>query len=223
MTSTQLLVGAIRDLELYMFKTDRSPIVGLVASSVTRPLRSPGGNHELAPASLLCAHSFGQAAQGLSKGMLMAARDDAQLGSWLTLSEAAARSGLHKELLRARAKRGQLEARRNNRGEVLVMLPASLLMPAQGDGQDAAQGTVYAQVEQLAELVTSLEGELANVRLELVEARAEARTAKAVALADVEAAKRAAEEAIAAKESLVEELKALLAEMRKPWWRWLIG
>lgn len=152
----------------------------------------------------------------------MAARDDAQLGSWLTLSEAAARSGLHKELLRARAKRGQLEARKNNRGEVLVMLPAGLLRVAEGEGQDAAQaaqGTAYAQVEQLAELVTSLEGELANVRLELVEARAEARTAKAVALADVEAAKRTAEEAIAAKESLVEELKALLAEMRKPWWR----
>jgi hypothetical protein len=151
--------------------------------------------------------------------MLMAAQDDAQLGSWLTLSEAAARSGLHKELLRARAKRGQLEARKNNRGEVLVMLPASLLRSAQGDGQEAAQGIAYAQVEQLAELVTSLESELANVRLELVEARAEARVAKAVALADVEAAKRAAEEAIAAKESLIEELKAMLAEMRKPWWR----
>jgi hypothetical protein len=155
-------------------------------------------------------------AQGAAQGSAQAGQGEGEQGSWLTLSEAAERSGLHKEALRARAKRGQLQVRKNNRGELLILLPPELLSPAQGSALSVAQ----TQVEQLADLVRTLEGELADLKVELAEARAEARTAKAVAIADVEAAKRVAEAEIAAKDALIAELKALLAEARKPWWRW---
>jgi DNA-binding transcriptional MerR regulator len=105
---------------------------------------------------------------------------------WFTLSEAAARSGLHQEALRARAKRGQIPARRGNRGQWLVQLQPEL-----------AQGNTQGQGEQLAEVVRDLEEALAETRERL--ARAEAR--------------------VEAKDVLVEELRAMLAETRKPWWR----
>lgn len=142
----------------------------------------------------------------------MAAQDGAQeqdeQGSWLTLSEAAARSGLHKEALRAKAKRGQLQHRRNNRGEMLVLLPPDLLTPAQA----SAQGYAQAQVEQLAELARTLE-------TELVETKAELDKVREVARLNVEAAERLAAAQIDAKEQVIAELKAMLAEARKPWWR----
>jgi hypothetical protein len=133
-------------------------------------------------------------------------------GSWLTLSEAAERSGLHREALRARAKRKQLPSQRNNLGQVLVMLPPDLLSPAQGAAQGAAQG----QVEQLVELVRDLEQELA-------EARASAQADLAKAVAERDAAREVAEARVAAAERVVTELRALLAEARRPWWRRWIG
>lgn len=43
---------------------------------------------------------------------------------WLGLTEAAQRSGLAREAIRARARRGQITSRKANRGELLVQLPA---------------------------------------------------------------------------------------------------
>src|SRR5687768_12783831 len=93
----------------------------------------------------------------------------------LFLSEAASRSGLHREALRARAKRGHLPSRRGNLGQVLVQLPPELLTSAQGVTQDSAQG----RVEHLAEVVHDLEQELseARERLAKAEAKVEAVTA----------------------------------------------
>ena len=102
-----------------------------------------------------CEHGRG-AAEGWS-GM---AAGEVEQGPWLTLSEAASRSGLHREALRARAKRGQLPSRRGNTGQVLVQLPPDLLNPAHG----AAQGVAQAQVEQLAEVIHDLEHELGELR-----------------------------------------------------------
>ena len=51
---------------------------------------------------------------------------------WFGLSEAAQRSGLAREAIRARARRGQITSRKGNRGELLVQLPAELLT---GSGQ----------------------------------------------------------------------------------------
>jgi hypothetical protein len=136
------------------------------------------------------------------------ARGGDEQGSWLTLSEAAGRSGLHREALRARAKRKQLPSQRNNLGQLLVMLPPDLLTPAQGTAQGAAQ----AQAEQLADLVRDLEQELAEVR-----ATAQADLAKAVAERD--AAREVAEAKVSAAERLVTDLREQLAWHRRPWWR----
>jgi hypothetical protein len=141
-----------------------------------------------------------------------AAQGQGEQGSWLTLSEAAGRSGLHREALRARAKRKQLPSQRNNLGQLLVMLPPDLLTPAQG----AAQGAAQAQAEQLTDLVRDLEQELAEVR-----ATAQADLAKAIAERD--AAREVAEAKVGAMERLVAELQAMLAEARRPWWRRWIG
>lgn len=149
----------------------------------------------------------------------MAAQDSAEAGSWLTLSEAAARSGLHKEALRAKAKRGQLQTQKNNRGETLVMLPPDLLRAAQGDGQGAAQG----QAEQLVELVRDLEGELAEARVRIarLEERVEARIKGAEAVAAAEVGMARAE--VRARERYIAQLEGLLAAARLPWWRKLLG
>lgn len=174
--------------------------------------------------------------------------DDAQgepeQGSWLTLSEAASRSGLHKEALRARAKRGQLQHRRSNRGEMLVLLPPELLTPAQGFAhpaqgfaQPAAQAAhgsapeqAQAQVEQLAELLRDAEGELAEAKVIIATLKEQTESARAVAIADVATARAEIE----AQGLVLVELRRTLdherlradrleAELRRPWWRRLIG
>jgi hypothetical protein len=145
---------------------------------------------------------------------------------WLPLSEAASRSGLHKEALRARAKRGHLPSRRGNLGQVLVQLPPELLTSAHGAAQDSAQG----QVEQLAEVVRDLEQELSEARERLAKAEAKVEAVTALAQVEVDAARRiAAAEVgalrqqhvaeVAALRELAAELRALLAESRRRWWR----
>jgi hypothetical protein len=67
-----------------------------------------------------------------------------------------------------------------------------------------------------------LQREVNELRVALTKAQAEREAARAVAIADVEAAKHVAKSEIAAKDALIEELRAMLAEARKPWWRRLI-
>jgi type I site-specific restriction endonuclease len=133
-------------------------------------------------------------------------------GPWLTLSEAAECSGLHREALRARAKRKQLPSQRNNLGQLLVMLPPDLLTLAQGGAQGAAQ----AQAEQLADLVRDLEQELAEVR-------ATARADLAEAIAERNAAREVAEAKVMAMERQLADLREQLAWHRRSWWRRLRG
>src|SRR3954447_21297983 len=109
------------------------------------------------------------------------AEGEVEQGPWLSLSEAASRSGLHREALRARAKRGQFPSRRGNAGQVLVQLPPDLLTGA----QVSAQGVAQAQVEQLAEVIHGLEGELGELRERL--ARAEVERDAAVRTGEAEA------------------------------------
>ena len=136
------------------------------------------------------------------------AEPEGEQSPWLTLSEASQRSGMHKEALRARAKRGQLPSRRGNMGQILVQLPAELLNLAQG----AAQPAAHVHAEQLAELARDLEQEIAGLRIELAEARAQGRAAEVVADAR-----------IAAERLVSDELRRELEWHRRPWWRRLIG
>lgn len=138
---------------------------------------------------------------------------------WLSLSEAAQRSGLAREAIRARARRSQIRSRKGNRGEILVQLPAGLMAEA---GQDMAGAS--------AELLADLTAEVADLRAALARSEAEVETARAVAEAKVEAARDAAEARIAAAgvevaavRELADRLTAELAELRRPWWRRLLG
>src|SRR5690349_20224375 len=96
-------------------------------------------------------------------------------GPWLTLSEAAARSGRHIDALRALARRGRLERRKGNAGQWLVRLPESL-------PQDDS-GVALAGDSGMAEAVAELKEEVAELRVALARAETQAEAAKTVAAA----------------------------------------
>jgi uncharacterized protein involved in exopolysaccharide biosynthesis len=139
----------------------------------------------------------------------------AEEGPWLSLKEAAQRSGLAREAIRARTRRKLIPSQKGNRGELLVQLPADLLA---GD------------VQGMADPVADLLAEVADLREQLARTEAEREAARAVATAEVAAAKTGAMAEVAAKEELIQELRKMLGslraelvEARRPWWRRFIG
>src|SRR3954454_14431079 len=139
---------------------------------------------------------------------------------WLSLSEAAQRSGLAREAIRAKARRGHIPARKGNNGQILVQLPAVLLA---GAGQGEAGSSQ-------ADLLADLLAEVAELREQVARTEAERDAAESVAEAQVEAARdaararvEAAKVEVAAVRELADRLTAELAELRRPWWRRLIG
>jgi hypothetical protein len=134
---------------------------------------------------------------------------------WLSLTEAAQLTGLARDAIRAKARRGHIPSRKGNRGEVVVQLPAGLLA---GAGQ--GQASLVATPDQgQADLLAILVQDKADLLAEVVELREDLATA----LAERDAARDKVATAVAAKDELIVELKALLAEARRPWWRRLIG
>jgi uncharacterized coiled-coil protein SlyX len=131
------------------------------------------------------------------------------------LAEAAALSGKHPEALRSMVRRGQLAARRDNRGGWLVAAP----QPAEA-GSGPADDRPLTNLE---DAIAELRDELAGLREALgrSEAGREAAVAQARAEGEARAAKGEAE--AAAQRELVDELKRLLADARRPWWRRLVG
>ena len=108
---------------------------------------------------------------------------------WLGLTEAAAVTGLAREAVRARARRGLIPSRKGNDGRVVVQVPAGLSAEA-----GPAEAELLAEVAELREAL-----------------------ARAVAERDAAEAIRTAE--VAAKVEVIEELRAMLADLRRPWWR----
>src|SRR3954454_4048559 len=106
---------------------------------------------------------------------------------WLTLSEAAEMTGLAREAIRARARRGLIPSRKGNRDQMLVQVPADLLADrGQGmaDGMaDHARGTA----EGVAGLVADLQAEVAELRVALARSEAERDAARSVAAAELAA------------------------------------
>jgi hypothetical protein len=150
---------------------------------------------------------------------------------WLTLSEAAARSGRHIGALRSLVRRGRILARKGNGGQWLVQLPDDpVAEPGAASGSSTGSSIGLADGYAMAELTA----EVAEVREQLARAEVEREAARAVATAEIAAAqKSAAAEVkaardtagaeIAAKDALIVELKAMLAEARRPWWRRWVG
>jgi hypothetical protein len=129
---------------------------------------------------------------------------------WLTLSEAASKTGRHIDAVRSLVRRRRLSVRKGNNGQWLVQLPQSDLvadaaMTQAGLAKDAGSGTP----------VTELLAEVTELREALAGAKAQAKAAHDIADARVTAARA---EATAVRE-LADRLTAELVEARRPWWR----
>jgi hypothetical protein len=171
------------------------------------------------------------------------AHGPAQEAEWLNLTRAAHRLGWPRERLRSLARRGKVQARRGaNSGELLVLITPELVARAgSAEGADRGQSArpthglagTAGEAERLASfeaLLADAEAQVAGLRAEIARAQAEREATRAVAVADVNAAKMVAEAEIAAakaeaaaKDQVIAELKALLAEARRPWWRRWLG
>src|SRR3954454_2531260 len=139
----------------------------------------------------------------------------AEAGTWLTYSEAAKATGELPDKLRRMVRDGKLTARtpqESNDRKWRLLIPPHMLLEGQGEGQGVA--------EPAAEALAMLRDELAEARERaakaegLAEARAEANTALAAALAKAEAL---ADQLRAEHRATVAELRAELAEARRPW------
>jgi hypothetical protein len=145
----------------------------------------------------------------------MAANDDAPGapggppagGDWLTIAAAARRLGINPRSVRGRIARGTLVWKPNGNAGKLVLVPPAGgpgggPAGAPGDDPDAAPagGPAGGPAGEAFE-VELLRGELTEALV--AAARAEAQ--------------------LGAKDELIVELKTMLAEARRPWWRRLIG
>ena len=139
----------------------------------------------------------------------MAEADQDAEAPWLTLAEAATRTGRHIDALRTTVRRGKLDRRKGNAGQWLVRLPPDGL--ARSDRVDDAGHN-----QEMAEVVAELREEVTELRVAL--ARAEAGHDAALAQVRAEGEARAARA-----EGEAAALRELVAELRRPWWRRLAG
>ena len=148
--------------------------------------------------------------------------DAADPSPLISLAEAARRTGRHPEALRALVRRGRPTARRGNDGRLLLRLddlPADLPEPAATGQWPGERPDLAWQLADLETLVGELRDELLGAKLGIGRLEAERDTASALGEARV-ATVRAE---VAAKEELIAELRAMLADARRPWWRRLMG
>jgi hypothetical protein len=123
----------------------------------------------------------------------------------MTLSEAADQTGRHIDALRSLVRRKRLPARKGNGGQWLVQIPTDPL--TQSDKVGALGRDLGSD-----EVVAGLMAEVTELREALARAEAEAQAARDTAGARV-AVVRAE---VTAKDELIAELKAMLAEARRP-------
>jgi hypothetical protein len=164
------------------------------------------------------------------------AEDGDQGGQWLNVTQAAHRLEWPRERLRSLARRGRIQTRRSNTGELMVLLTPEMLAkgqeasprpahgsttrlayrstyrPAHGPADDDPEVGLWAESEAVA-----LRQQVADLRVELARAQEQVAAARAVAVADVataEARSAAQEAAAQAKEAalreLVDEMRAAL-------------
>jgi hypothetical protein len=121
------------------------------------------------------------------------------------VAEAAKRLGKTVDAVRSLARRGKLKARRGNDGKLLIMLPsgdeAVTVADEMADGHDEAMAGLRDQLEDTRD-------QLEHWRRSAEEARV---------------AQARAEERAEAQRELVTELRKLLDDARRPWWRRWVG
>jgi hypothetical protein len=122
-------------------------------------------------------------------------------GPWLTISEAAERTGKKIDAMRALVRRGRLPRKKGNRGEWLVQLPETLTQAALDAASDSDLDPVLDS--DLGSELTALREQVTELRLTLARAEGELATARAVAEANAAAADR-----------LLGEREATIADLR---------
>jgi hypothetical protein len=144
--------------------------------------------------------------------------------TWLTLGEAAARTGWRPERIRSLARRGTMPRRRGNGRDWLYQVTPELVAARAEERADPRAGTD--ETARWQAVAAELQDEVAELRIGL--ARAEERAAAGERLAAAEIAARDAvlaelraqvEREIARGDALADQL----AEARRPWWRRWIG
>ena len=133
---------------------------------------------------------------------------------WLTVAEAARVTGEHPERLRSLARRGKLHNRRGNRW-LEILIESGRARPTNPQSrphgrpdrlktepdQNAAEAAILRdRIGQLEETVAELKEELGEAKVAVAQAQGERDVARAI-------------------ES---ELRTMLAEARRPWWRRLL-
>ena len=129
----------------------------------------------------------------------------------LPLEEAASRLGLHPSALRSRIRRGNAVAKKGNDGRILVEVPANAW-----PRHDHAPASLD---EEMALEVDMVRRELEAARLALVKAEGERDAAVARLQAERDAVMATAAAKVEAAERIIAELRAMLADARRPWWR----
>jgi uncharacterized coiled-coil protein SlyX len=145
----------------------------------------------------------------------------------VALKERADLTGENFETLRAQAQEGKLPgARKDNRRRWLVPLPQGASREPSGSGLSEALVELHAMLAENRAETTNLRERLAQAeeRARTVQAEAEAaRLAAAKAEGERDTAREVRAAEVAAKDALIAELKAMLAEARRSWWRKLMG
>jgi hypothetical protein len=169
--------------------------------------------------------------------------EDRPVGPLLTLTEASIVTGRPPEAIRTMIRRHKLAALKGNDGKWLVEIPVDMKRPVGQDhgqaasrdnapnrvakhGQNGVDRSVNLIVEQATTRLTELEAVASELRLDAEHWRDRAEQealARARAEGKLEAFERAHAAEISAKDALVVELRALLDDARRPWWRRWVG
>ena len=129
---------------------------------------------------------------------------------WLSLTEAAELTGLDREALRSRARRNLIPSRKGNRGQLLIQVPTDFTNGHDRD-DDRDSRERDRDLAGLREAMTDLVAEVGELRVALARAEADRDAARAITTAE-----------LAAKDQVITELRTMLVELRRPWWRrWL--
>ena len=121
-------------------------------------------------------------------------------------------TGLDREAVRSRARRGLIPHRIDDQGRWLVQIP-----PGSVTADDRARSVVSNAV--LSEAVTELLAEVAGLREELARAKAERDAAERVAEIETTLLREELGHARDRADRLEGELRTMLAAVRRPWWR----
>jgi hypothetical protein len=132
--------------------------------------------------------------------------------TWLPLQEAATRLGKSSDAVRSLVRRDRLTARKGNNGGLLVAVPTDLDQSGNGHATAADRQGDGQLTAELRDTIAELQAEVLEARVAQARAEAERDGLRATAAAEA-----------AALNVLVTELRAELAEVRRPWWRRLIG